>query len=110
LKSYISDETATFKFQNVLFVMPTNALKAEERFVMPTNALKAEERFNSFVCSMGFRKTYPAARSCSSLSLLDTDATILTTITETVYAGNALCGKTVIHIRIRTKPDIALSI
>jgi hypothetical protein len=40
------------------------------------------------------------------LFLLDTAATTLTIITQIVYAGNAMCGKLVIHRCIRTKLDI----
>jgi uncharacterized hydantoinase/oxoprolinase family protein len=85
-----------FKVQDVLFDMLTNTLKVKEILTVLYAAWASEKHITS-------------ARSCSSFLLLDTAATTLTIITEIVYTGNTLCGKTVIHRCMRTKFDIPFS-
>jgi len=54
---------------------------------------------------MGFTKTYHCCKFMF-IFLFDIAARTLTIITQIVYAGNAMCGKLVIHRCIRTKLDV----
>ena len=69
-----------------------------------------KEWFNIFVNSTDFGKPPQWLKvMLISLFLLPTAAVTLTFITQSTYAGNAMCGKRIIKRYVRTKTSILLS-
>jgi hypothetical protein len=75
-------------------------------FVMPVHAMNVKELFNSSLSNMDFSKTHHWLKVVH-IPLLPTAAA---TLTKLIYAGNATCGKLIVHRCIRSAVNILLSI